>query len=70
MYHGREAELQSRVNQARVRVEYVNSGDRARAIELVRAFARDVVALDRPAVDDGLDEDIECAAAGVEVRRS
>ena len=70
VYHGREAELQSRVNQARVRVEYVNSGDRVRAIELVRAFARDVVALDRPAVEDGLEEDIECAAAGVEVRQS
>jgi len=67
VYHGREAELQARVNLARVRVESINSGDRARAIELVHTLARDVATLDRPPVEDGLDEDGECASAGVEV---
>jgi len=64
VYHGREAELQARVSPARVRIEHVNSGDRARGIELLRAFARDVAGLDRPSVDDGLVEEAECAVAG------
>jgi coenzyme F420-reducing hydrogenase delta subunit len=68
VYHGREAELQPRVSPARVRVAHVNSGDCATAVELLRAFARDVAALERPAVDDGLVEQAECAVAG-EVER-
>jgi ferredoxin len=69
VYHGREAELQARVSHARVRVEHVNSGDRARAIEALRAFARDVAALDRPAIEEGSVEDTECATAGAEAER-
>jgi hypothetical protein len=47
----------------------VNSGDRARAIEALRAFARDVAALDRPAIEEGSVEDTECATAGAEAER-
>jgi ferredoxin len=67
VYHGREAELQARVSQARVRVEYVNSGDRVRATELMGEFARDVAALRRPAVAEGPEQDAECAVVGAEV---
>ena len=69
VYHAREAELQARVNRARVRIANVNGGDRAHAIELLRTFAADVKALGRPAVDDDVEPEAECALAGPESTR-
>jgi ferredoxin len=69
VYHGREAELQARVSRARVRVENVNSRDRGRAIALMRKFATDLAALDRPAVEHGAVRDGECALAAAEAER-
>jgi ferredoxin len=69
VYHDREAELHARVSRARVRVENVNSGETARAIALLRTFAAEVTALDRPAVEEERVGDAECAAAAVEVER-
>jgi coenzyme F420-reducing hydrogenase delta subunit/Pyruvate/2-oxoacid:ferredoxin oxidoreductase delta subunit len=66
VYHGREAELQARVNRARVRIANVNSGDREQAIEILRRFAADVKALGRPRVEDDAQAEAECALAGVE----
>jgi ferredoxin/coenzyme F420-reducing hydrogenase delta subunit len=68
VYHAREAELQARVNRARVRIANVNSGDRAHAIEVLRKFAADVLALGRPPVEDEDEVDAECAPALVEGR--
>jgi ferredoxin/coenzyme F420-reducing hydrogenase delta subunit len=64
--HGREAELQARVNRARVCLANVNGRDRAGAVALLRRFAADVNLLDRPAVDDDRIEDALCV---VEVPR-
>ena len=66
VYHGREAELQARVNRARVRIANVNSSDREQAVEVLRNFAADVKALDRPLVEDDVHPEAECALAGVE----
>ena len=69
VYHAREAELQARVDRARVRIANVNSGDRAHAREVVRAFAADMQALGRPAIDDEAAIaaiDAECATTLVE----
>ena len=66
MYHAREAELQARVNRARVRIANVNGGDRDHAVEALRTFAADVKALGRPAVDDDVEPQAECALASAE----
>ncbi|HEU4925833.1 MAG TPA: cytochrome b N-terminal domain-containing protein [Vicinamibacterales bacterium] len=63
VYHSREAELQERVNRARVRIANVNTGDRELSISLLRTFAADVKALDRPRVDDDVEPGTECAVA-------
>ena len=65
VYHAREAELQARVNRARVRIANVNGGDRDHAVEALRTFAADVKALGRPAVDD-VEPEAECALARAE----
>jgi coenzyme F420-reducing hydrogenase delta subunit/ferredoxin len=39
LYHGREAELQARVDRARVRVAHVNGAERDRALAALREFA-------------------------------
>lgn len=61
VYHAREAELQPRVDRARVRIANVNGGSEGRAVEILRAFAADVGALGRLAVDDAAEADAECA---------
>jgi coenzyme F420-reducing hydrogenase delta subunit len=66
VYHAREAELQARVNRARVRIANVNGGDRDHAVEVVRTFAADVKALGRPAVDDDVEPEADCALASAE----
>ena len=66
VYHAREAELQARVNRARVRIANVNAGDRRQAVATLRSFAADVKALGRPAVDDDGAAQAECALASAE----
>jgi hypothetical protein len=63
VYHEREAELQARVDRARVRIAHAGPGERARAIALVRAFAADVEALGRPAGDGVVELEAGCEAA-------
>jgi ferredoxin/coenzyme F420-reducing hydrogenase delta subunit len=63
VYHEREAELQARVDRARVRIAHAGPGDRARALALVRAFAADVAALGLPAGSGGAEVEAECEAA-------
>ena len=69
VYHEREAELQPRVDRARVRIAHAGPGDRTRAMALVRAFAADVQALGRPARDGAAELEAECEAALAEGRR-
>jgi ferredoxin/coenzyme F420-reducing hydrogenase delta subunit len=69
MYHAREAELQPRVNRARIRMANVHGGDRRQAVDVLRAFAAEVKALARPVVDDDGEPEAECAAAGAETQR-
>jgi Pyruvate/2-oxoacid:ferredoxin oxidoreductase delta subunit/coenzyme F420-reducing hydrogenase delta subunit len=66
VHHGREAELQARVNRARVRIANANGGDRNQAIEMLRGFAADLKSLERPVVDDNPAPEPECALAGAE----
>ena len=51
VYHEREAELQARVDRARVRIVGVNARERAEAIQALRRFVADVAAVAPPAVD-------------------
>ena len=67
VYHEREAELQARVDRARVRIAQVGAGERTRAIALVRAFGADMRALGlRSAGGNEGELDVECEAALVE----
>ena len=66
VYHGREAELQTRVTRARVRIANINGGDCVHAVEVLRTFAADLKALDRPQVDDDVELGAECAVASAE----
>jgi coenzyme F420-reducing hydrogenase delta subunit len=51
VHHGREAELQARVDRARVRIVGVNSRERTQAIDALRRFAADVHGL-APTAED------------------
>jgi Pyruvate/2-oxoacid:ferredoxin oxidoreductase delta subunit/coenzyme F420-reducing hydrogenase delta subunit len=66
VYQAREAELQPRVNRARVRIANVNAGDRGGALAALRRFAADVKALDQPAIESDVEAQVECAVAGAE----
>ena len=62
VYHEREAELQARVDRARVRIAHANAGERERVVEEIRAFASHVAALASQRAD--LEEaDTECEPA-------
>jgi coenzyme F420-reducing hydrogenase delta subunit/Pyruvate/2-oxoacid:ferredoxin oxidoreductase delta subunit len=63
MYHGREAELQPRVERARVRIVEVNARERGRAVEALRAFAAEVAALGPPARSETLEVEDRCEPA-------
>lgn len=65
VYNGREAELQERVDRARVRVASVSSGHAGATAHLVAAFVEEIAALGREpaAQDDGGDP--ECRTAHV-----
>jgi ferredoxin len=69
VYHGREAELQDRVDRARVRIANANADERLRAIEAFRAFAADIGRLDA-VVAGSLDEiELECDPPAVRRKR-
>jgi coenzyme F420-reducing hydrogenase delta subunit len=60
VYHDREAELQARVDRARVRIVHAGAGERGRALTALRAFAVDVAALEAPATGSGVEADTVC----------
>jgi ferredoxin len=66
VYHEREAELQSRVDRARVRIAQVGAGERTHALALVRAFGADMRALGLRPAGNEVELDVECEAALVE----
>lgn len=51
-YHGREAELQARVDRRRLRVAYANAGERRAAVAALRRFQQDVDTLEPPVAPD------------------
>jgi coenzyme F420-reducing hydrogenase delta subunit/Pyruvate/2-oxoacid:ferredoxin oxidoreductase delta subunit len=63
MYHEREAELQGRVDRARVRLVSVNSGEHTRALEALAVFAAEVRALEVARPETDIEVSGECAAA-------
>jgi hypothetical protein len=50
IHHGREAELQDRVDRARVRIAYANAAETTAAVAAFATFAGDVAALGVPMV--------------------
>jgi ferredoxin len=63
MYHGREAELQSRVDRRRVRVVHVSAGERGLAVAALRAFVDELPALSRSPVDQAEEMHAVCEPA-------
>jgi coenzyme F420-reducing hydrogenase delta subunit len=60
VFHGREAELQDRVDRARVRIAHANARERSAALAALRAFAAEIALLDRPAIDEADADRTEC----------
>ncbi|HXW08301.1 MAG TPA: cytochrome b N-terminal domain-containing protein [Vicinamibacterales bacterium] len=60
LYHGREAELQARVDRARVRVAHASAGERGVAMAAIRAFTADVARLGRSVERDDADVETGC----------
>ncbi len=63
LYHGREAELQARVDRRRVRVVNVSAGERRLAVAALREFADGVCSLSQTPVDQGADMQSVCEPA-------
>ena len=68
VYHEREAELQARVDRARVRIAYVNARERRHAVDAYRAFAAEISGLDAPDAGGLLDMAGECEPHSIERR--
>ena len=68
VYHEREAELQSRVDRARVRIVYASAGERHRAVTAVRRFAAEIATLGMTVVDRTINIDAVCAPEEPAVR--
>ena len=60
VYHEREAELQARVDRARVRIATVAAGESGDAVSALRAFSAHVSALALPMRDRSAEIDAEC----------
>jgi len=60
VYHEREAELQARVDRARVRIATVAAGESGDAVAALRAFSAHVSALALPMRDRSAEIDAEC----------
>lgn len=63
VYRGREAELQERVDRARIRVEHVGAGQAGRAREIVASFAREIAMLSSRGAGPIDESDVECRTA-------
>jgi ferredoxin len=63
LFHEREAELQARVDRARVRVAYANAHETGLAVAALRTFTQDVTALGAPAVETHPEADTACEPA-------
>lgn len=63
IYNRREAELQERVDRARIRVAAVNAAERALALSILAGFAAEIAAREAPAPLD--DEDLSTACEPV-----
>lgn len=68
VYHDREAELQARVDRARVRIGHANARERQRAVAALRAFAAEVATRGVPIANRALEADTACEPAGPPVR--
>ena len=64
VYHDREAELQPRVDRARVRIVSAGARDRTQAIASLRAFAADVALLKRTGEGEPDTIEVRCEPAG------
>ena len=66
VYHDREAELQARVDRARVRIVPVSAGEQREALAALQDFSADVSGLPSPIGSRSVDLDAACerAAAG------
>ncbi len=62
LHHGREAELQERVDRRRVRVAYAGLGERAAVLRALAAYRRDVADLEAAQGETDIDLGIECEA--------
>src|SRR6266545_4881186 len=62
VYHEREAELQGRVDRARVRIAHAGAGERRHAVAALRRFAADVALLDPPGVNRTMEVEPICEA--------
>jgi coenzyme F420-reducing hydrogenase delta subunit len=60
VYHDREAELQARVDRARVRIAAVAAGERSEATAALRRFSADVSGLALPMRDRSVEIEAEC----------
>ena len=68
MYHEREAELQARVDRARVRIVPLSAGERREALAALRDFSADVSGLPSPIGSRSVDIDAACERAAAEGR--
>lgn len=60
VYHEREAELQARVDRARVRIAHASAGERHRAVAALRRFAAEIASLGLPAAQRTIEVDAAC----------
>ena len=63
MYRGREADLQARVERARVRIATVSAGERRLAIDALTGFAAEVASLGPKDERDAIEVDSRCEPA-------
>jgi coenzyme F420-reducing hydrogenase delta subunit len=61
--HGREAELQPRVDRARVALSHASASERSRVTHLVRGFAQRIATLGDAAIEDPTETEAACEAA-------
>jgi ferredoxin/coenzyme F420-reducing hydrogenase delta subunit len=69
VFLGREAELQDRVDRARVRIAHANARERAIALSALREFAAHIAGLERPAIDEADVDEVACEPGPVPRRR-
>jgi len=60
VYHDREAELQARVDRARVRIAYASGGEHHGAVTALRRFAAEIASLEVPDAETAIEVDTVC----------